>query len=387
MQVAQNIASQIGSLGSSYSSGVQAGQQQQLNQGQMAVQKGQLAIQQVQIDSAKNQEKYDKITQTLKLLEPGAISAAKNGGQKGLDEYKNKVSQNPQVATMFKEIGLDANNISFQVADGEIKSTGIKSQKVFNKPTVLDVNGTKTTLQPGAYTVDTEIRNGVPKITGISQNTNYDKEQQDLRKGTAEIGELGARAQYYRSQAGKAENTVVGKILPANSSAKLSEIKNSMDELEKAKTFLDDPKLKEVVGPVAGITSGLNPYNKTASKFRQYLATTKQLIAKGLEGGKLSDKDEKKYADILPKFTDPPEILKAKAEQLKQAIVSKYNNDLQTYQESGYNVSKIPPIESKQVSLTGSSTFQGEKLQTTPLRSGNYIQQTAPNSFMYVKKK
>lgn len=137
--------------------------------------------------------------------------------------------------------------------------------------------------------------------------------------------------------------TIEGKQLPAALALKLSETINSADMIS---------RLKEQTQGISGlafgpsdIVKGFWPYSTGAQQFKQLLATTKQIIAKGLEEGVLREHDEKKYAEILPKLGDTKPTLTIKRLQLHKELIKTYNADLDTLQKVGYNIGDLEPLE------------------------------------------
>lgn len=379
MQVSNNIATQLGSLGDSYTSGVQAGQQQRINESG-------LALQQVQIDAAKNQQKYDKVAQTLKLLEPGAINAAKNGGQKGIDDYTSSVLKNPEVVGMFKGLGIDPNNIRFQVADGEIKSTDITTKKVLDKPTEVDVNGDMVVFEPGAYDVSTQIQNGTPKIKSMTLDKDYEKTQSEVLKNKGQAAKdfaeaAGAGKGPKQDTFGQEEKlrtevnnltkdyTVVKKYY--STLQKASTGKSGVSDLSIIFSYMKmiDPRSTVREGEQASATNAggitdkiMNIYNKVAA------------------GAKLGKQQRKDFIEEGGKIFQSEKEDKDKVESHYKGIAEDYGLNIKHILRENDEMKNIPLTEN-------SASTQSTSKPSTPHSKSKMViqdvQQTGPNKFKY----
>jgi len=99
--------------------------------------------------------------------------------------------------------------------------------------------------------------------------------------------------------------------------------------------------------PIKDPIRSINPWDVDAQAMKQYIATTKQVIGKGLEGGVLRKEDEHKYSKIIPKVGDTPESMKKKATQLRKMIVDKRRFMLQGLGSAGFNVTGFESIETQ----------------------------------------
>lgn len=129
------------------------------------------------------------------------------------------------------------------------------------------------------------------------------------------------------------------KILPATNVSALSDINSSINQLD---------TLAKSAGTIKGLTFtpvdialSKDPFNVSAKSFNQLVASTKQVIGKGLEGGVLRKEDEAKYDKIIPKLGDTKEVLQNKYSQLRNMLVEKQNSQLTGYEQGGYDVSKF----------------------------------------------
>ena len=67
-----------------------------------------------------------------------------------------------------------------------------------------------------------------------------------------------------------------------------------------------------------------------------------------MEGGVLRKEDEAKYMRILPIISDPPDVAKAKLENLKSVMAQDAEIYLETLEAAGRNVTKVRETLHKQ---------------------------------------
>lgn len=95
----------------------------------------------------------------------------------------------------------------------------------------------------------------------------------------------------------------------------------------------------------------------TEAKSRQaVLDQAKQVVGKAMEGGVLRKEDEAKYMRILPIISDPPDVAKAKLENLKSVMAQDAEIYLETLEAAGRNVTKVRETLNKQL---GSAPAKG----------------------------
>jgi hypothetical protein len=99
-------------------------------------------------------------------------------------------------------------------------------------------------------------------------------------------------------------------------------------------------------------TSIWNPFDPKSQKFKQYIAQTKQIIGKALEGGVLRKEDESKYEAILPRGGDTMEILTDKADQLDKMISDRQSIRVENFKKAFRNV----PNQKHSIQSAGSLT-------------------------------
>lgn len=103
------------------------------------------------------------------------------------------------------------------------------------------------------------------------------------------------------SKAGAASSTEANTISNAKSAI------SQLDSIEKALQ-----SGRGSVGPISGRVRSLNPYDTDQKTLDSQFNMAAQTVAKGLEGGKLSDQDIKRYREMLPTITDTRETALSK---------------------------------------------------------------------------
>lgn len=107
----------------------------------------------------------------------------------------------------------------------------------------------------------------------------------------------------------------------------------------------------------------------TESKARQaVLDQAKQVVGKAMEGGVLRKEDEAKYMRILPIISDPPDVAKAKLENLKSVMAQDAEIYLETLEAAGRNVTKIRETLNKQLDAAPAPAAGGGKYKIIEVR-------------------
>lgn len=136
-----------------------------------------------------------------------------------------------------------------------------------------------------------------------------------------------------------------GHILPAAQSAMLAEGKNIPALLDNLDKTLNSNK--GVGGPIVGRLQGMNPWATDTQKIQSEINAVKQTVGRFLEGGVLRKEDEEKYDKIMPTLKDTPEVRAAKLQNVRNLIQQKYNEYLDSFGKSGYNVGEYQTLGSK----------------------------------------
>jgi len=99
----------------------------------------------------------------------------------------------------------------------------------------------------------------------------------------------------------------------------------------------------------------------TEAKSRQaVLDQAKQVVGKAMEGGVLRKEDEAKYMRILPIISDPPDVAKAKLENLQAVMAQDAEIYLETLRASGRNTTKVEELLQKQLAPKSSGGIDPE---------------------------
>lgn len=135
------------------------------------------------------------------------------------------------------------------------------------------------------------------------------------------------------------------KPLPRQIAERISDGQSAINELIVLKSYIDDPNLKNISGPVAGRNplpgGGAFPWSELAANFDGVRNTAKQNIGKYMEGGVLRLEDEKKYEKIIPSKTMMSATQQNQAKVLYNSLRQKLQTDLQNYSRAGYDVSDL----------------------------------------------
>lgn len=146
--------------------------------------------------------------------------------------------------------------------------------------------------------------------------------------------------------AGKLANTVAlmniksqNREVPANDAVEIGGTNAAVSSIDKLMEVIPNIAGESKWNPITDPINSMNPWNTRIQAKKQYIASVKQIIGKGLEGGVLRAEDERKYEKIIPKMGDTPEVFKAKATQLRADILNKRKYMLEGLKSAGFNVS------------------------------------------------
>jgi hypothetical protein len=174
------------------------------------------------------------------------------------------------------------------------------------------------------------------------QSLDIDRQNADTARAKAQAdinqGMLGQRL-----PAGQAENLAEGKSIP-----------RVLDDLDKT---LDGNT--DIGGPILGQITTRNPYATKTQAVQAQIDATRQMVGKFLEGGVLRKEDEYKYKRILPTLTDTPEVRKQKINIVRDLVQKKYNENLNSFGQAGYNVSNFNQLQSNQTPAGATGKVKG----------------------------
>lgn len=196
----------------------------------------------------------------------------------------------------------------------------------------------------GGYTLDEQ---GQLAIDPKSYKAQQLEIQRAAAKKTAESAALDAQAKALdiAKKSKEVMQDKKGKLLPATSAESFASSNASLQALEAANAAVQSSQAP--TGPFLGRVSGamgameLGETGKAAKTLDAQLKLNAQTIGKYLEGGKLTDADIDRYKQMLPSLTDSPEAAQKKTQLLQTLISQKQQSELQTFGQSGYDVSNI----------------------------------------------
>lgn len=129
------------------------------------------------------------------------------------------------------------------------------------------------------------------------------------------------------------------KNMPASKATEIGDVKSSIEMLDSLANSAS--KIKHLTFTPLDKLKAMNPWDTGAQSFNQMVASVKQVIGKGLEGGVLRKEDESKYEKIIPKVGDTKEVLQNKYAQLRLLLLNKHKNMIESLDEAGYNTDKF----------------------------------------------
>lgn len=174
------------------------------------------------------------------------------------------------------------------------------------------------------------------------------KEYKDLgasgllaHKASNEEQEKLAKMRFDAAKEERSEKKAEGKMIPASEAVAFGGANASIKALDAADKAVSESNLTgPLMGRVAGVMGKLEAgeTGETAKSLDSRLKVNAQIIARYLEGGKISDQDIIRYKEMLPNLTDSPTAATAKKEILKKLIQSKQEEELDALGKAGYNV-------------------------------------------------
>lgn len=206
----------------------------------------------------------------------------------------------------------------------------------------------KTVADTAKTTADTEkvraeVAGTLAKTPQQVETERHNREQERIATLTAGRGDAAAAetARHNRAMEESARNRVTARPVLSGDANRLAEIDTSIEQLhglKGLKTGVGSQLAADWVPNFVTEWTGVG----AESKGRQALIdTVKQIIGKGLEGGVLRKEDEIKYAKILPRIGDPPDVAAEKIKGLDTALTTKKEQTLEALEDAGFNVSNF----------------------------------------------
>lgn len=181
------------------------------------------------------------------------------------------------------------------------------------------------------------------------QATKGSQFEQEMALKRMALEQSGADKRLAREAAGEAKKVAKrpGEVTVRN----LSEGRLLPGELSNVEKALKENA--DLFGPVGGRLGANNPYDMRSQNINSQLKATAQMIGKYMEGGVLRAEDIPKYAAMLPGLSDTPETAQNKINNVLGLLTRKYNTDLESLQQGGYDVSGFQPLEASTVPAQG----------------------------------
>lgn len=153
-----------------------------------------------------------------------------------------------------------------------------------------------------------------------------------------------SREKFATEREAKQAEIAKGKMIPANTVVNVNEGAAAARKLPDIEKLIDNnPNL---FGPIMGRARALNPYDKDAASVNAEMRAASQQFGRYMEGGVLRKEDEEKYRRMFPQSGDTPEVAKNKLNSVKRLLSLKYNSDIKTLGDSGYDVSGFDVLSS-----------------------------------------
>ena len=131
-----------------------------------------------------------------------------------------------------------------------------------------------------------------------------------------------------------------GKILAQTTVGKISMKISALQSLPEIIAAIE--KNKESFGPINGLAIHApwdDPYMTTAKTINSLISIQRQKYGSAMEGGVLRAEDEKKYKEMFPKMTDPPDVAVNKYHVVRSDLINQINAELDGLKKSGYDTS------------------------------------------------
>jgi len=217
----------------------------------------------------------------------------------------------------------------------------------------------KTVAETDKITADAakaraEAAGTLPPTPAQAETARHNRELEKIGTLTAGRAEASAAetARHNRAMEESARNRVTARPVLSGDANRLAEIDTSIEQLHGLKG------LKTGVGSQLAadwVPNFVTEWTGVGAESKGRLAlidTVKQIIGKGLEGGVLRKEDEIKYAKILPRIGDPPDVAAEKIKGLDSALKTKKEQTLEALEDAGFNVTnfraraaKAPPAD------------------------------------------
>lgn len=139
-------------------------------------------------------------------------------------------------------------------------------------------------------------------------------------------------------------------MLPPEKVSEISDIKNSINVLNKFNTDLDKIQDKGFFTPIiGGAYTGLRSAtgSPSAKAYQSSITDVWQTIGKAKEGGVLRAEDTKKYQKILFEPGHTKEQIRATIKEINNKLNGKLQQNMKDYEAAGYNLKGLGEVQSK----------------------------------------
>lgn len=143
----------------------------------------------------------------------------------------------------------------------------------------------------------------------------------------------------YKNSIKLSDGTRIQKLKPLTdtSTGKLSQFIDVVSQIEGIKKYAQDAGFFD---PITGTFRDINPYDSKAQQLNRMITAVVPSLARGVFGevGVLTDRDVERYTKLLPNVKAPKNQVEEALNFITKRIDTSYNNYLDTYKKSGYDV-------------------------------------------------
>lgn len=214
----------------------------------------------------------------------------------------------------------------------------------FSAPQPAMVNGQRVLVRAGSDGALYDMKGG--KIENAQPDVPPQREQDEPL--VAIVGPDGQSVLVPRSKAvGKrpANAREQGRPVISGAAERIGEFDTGIGDLGVLRTAISGNKATGTAAKIGtkipNWATEITGWGADAKSKNAVIMRVKQVIGKTLEGGVLRKEDEEKYKDILPTIGDVASVVKDKLDGLEAAIKRKKENELNSLEDAGYDVSRF----------------------------------------------
>jgi hypothetical protein len=150
--------------------------------------------------------------------------------------------------------------------------------------------------------------------------------------------ELAERERHNRAEEAAA-GAKAAKELPARQAERLAETKAALDQLDEHLKTLEEGGS----GMLHGVNAAVNPWAVDDKTSRASSEALIPVIARGLHGGAPSHNEIEIAKQFIPTQGDQPDVARAKYKKLRQTLLDRQQQAIQTYSETGAKMGRVTP--------------------------------------------